>query len=81
MNSSVAPLFLLPHSLSKLKLPMNCNAIFKNVKVVGVVFLSLLIRGAGGGQPRGTLPQISVGLTFFGSSAFPDGIASEPCIN
>ena len=32
--SDVAPLFLLPHSSSKLKLPTNFNAIFKKVKII-----------------------------------------------
>ena len=39
MNLSVAPLFLLPHSSSKLELPMNFNAIFKNVKIIKIGLL------------------------------------------
>ena len=39
MNSSVASLFLLPHSSSKLELSMNFNAIFRNVKIIKIGLL------------------------------------------
>jgi hypothetical protein len=41
MNSSLAPLFLLPHSLNKLELPMNFNIVFKNVKIIKIGLLEV----------------------------------------
>ena len=36
---NVAPLFMLLHSLGKLELPMNFNAIFKNLKIIKIGLL------------------------------------------